>query len=142
MPTAGGGSEDAAVVTRKKADFSSLWLDAELSDFTLKIKIAKAAAAAQLGQQPPQPPQQQVVAPAAAGDGEAVTASVAAAGQKGQPQAAADDEVATLPVHGAVLSQRSAYFDRLVRTEMKERRTKVVVFELEDEQGEPVVGLG
>lgn len=94
---------DSHAQMERKANFSQLWGDDRLSDFTIIIKIKEPAAA---GAPPQQPPLQQ--------------------------QAAASASVyTTIPAHAAVLVQRSEFFNRMLRVDMKERLTKEATFEFE-----------
>jgi hypothetical protein len=123
---AAAGAAGGESVPACKADFSELWMDECLSDFSLRVRVKTATS-------------------------RAAAAVAAAGGQRGQQRQSEGEEapeeegagvVATLPLHSVVLVQRSAYFDRMVRTEMRERKTKVMEFEFEDEQGETLGGGG
>lgn len=86
---------DLQAQMESKANFSQIWGDDCLSDFTITIKAPAAAGA-------PQPPPQEQAAASASGSGS--TGRV----------------YATIPAHAAVLAQRFEYFSRMLRADMKE----------------------
>lgn len=114
---------------RRTADFSSLWGDDCLSDFTIHVKI-----------KPESPAPEAVEEEEAEAAAEATPAAEAGAAAETEEKAAADAPVVTIRAHCVVLCQRSKYFDRMIRNkELTEGRTREATFLFAEEQGASAV---
>ena len=125
-----------------KVDFSYLWGDERLADLTIRVKIKPAKRAAEEKEQarqeepPAKRPRRRAAARAASSDD-----------AKGTSSEANDEDagvVATMRVHGVVLTQRSSYFKGLLLgggADMVESQSKSLTVEMADEQGGSVLAV-